>query len=203
MSNKKLSTMQKVEKENKLPPKFNEQTNQTENIFDENEKEYPGQDHIESNLEDQKFLEVEQKEKEEKIIIEKKPREEYLKQKMSEMNLDENIINGVSKGLNLQIKNVEDDIEDNHLLITEVTKDLNKIIKNENEENTLKKNINPSKNNIRALKELKNEQNKLKSNIKKLEENEKLIEKEGFLNLSVVDENLKRDKLKEIKEKKI
>ena len=54
MSNKKLLTIQKVEKENKLPPKFNEQTNQTENIFDENEKEYPGQDHIESNLEDQK-----------------------------------------------------------------------------------------------------------------------------------------------------
>ena len=202
MSTKKSSTIQKVEKENKLPPKFNEQTNQTEEYFDGIEKEYPGQDHIESNLENEKnLIEVEQNEKE-KIILEKKPREEYLKQKMQEMNLDNNIINGVSKGLNLQIKNVEDDIEDNHLLITEVTKDLNKLIKNENEENNLKKNINPSKNNIKALKELKNEQNKLKSNIKKLEENEKLIEKEGFLNLSVVDENLKRDKLKEIKEKK-
>ena len=66
-----------------------------------------------------------------KIIIEKKPREEYLKQKMSEMNLDDNIINGVSKGLNLQIKNVEEDIEDEQLLITEVKKDLNKIIKKE------------------------------------------------------------------------
>ena len=64
MSNKKSSTMQKLEKENKLPPKLNEQINQTEDILEENEKEYPGQDHIES---DQKILEVEQKEKENKI----------------------------------------------------------------------------------------------------------------------------------------
>ena len=194
---------QKLEDENKQPPKFENKSEQTEDNILENEVEYPGQEHNHLNEEENKIIEVEQKDN--NIIIEEiKPREEYLKQKIQEMNLDDDIINGVSKGLNLQIKNIEDDIEDNNLLITEVKKDLSKMIKNDNDDSFIKKNnFNVNNKNYKTLKELKNEQSKLKSNIQKLEENEKLIEKEGFLNLSVVDENLKKDKLKEIKEKKL
>ena len=191
---------QKLEDENKQPPKLEKTIEQTEENILENEIEHPGQEHNHLNEEENKIIQVEQKDDE--LILETKPREEYLKQKMQEMNLDDNIINGVSKGLNLQIKNVEDDIDENNLLITEVKKDLTKMIKNDNEESFIKKN-NINNKSFRALKELKSEQTKLKNNIRKLEENEKLIEKEGFLNLSVVDENLKKDKLKEIKEKKL
>ena len=191
---------QKLEDENKQPPKLEKTIEQTEENILENEIEHPGQEHNHLNEEENKIIQVEQKDDE--LIVETKPREEYLKQKMQEMNLDDNIINGVSKGLNLQIKNVEDDIDENNLLITEVKKDLTKMIKNDNEESFIKKN-NINNKSFRALKELKSEQTKLKNNIRKLEENEKLIEKEGFLNLSIVDENLKRDKLKEIREKKL
>ena len=191
---------QKLEDENKQPPKLEKTIEQTEENILENEIEHPGQEHNHLNEEENKIIQVEQKDDE--LILETKPREEYLKQKMQEMNLDDNIINGVSKGLNLQIKNVEDDIDENNLLITEVKKDLTKMIKNDNEESFIKKN-NINNKSFRALKELKSEQTKLKNNIRKLEENEKLIEKEGFLNLSIVDENLKRDKLKEIREKKL
>ena len=198
LSSSKLQ--QKLEDENKQPPKLEKTIEQTEENILENEIEHPGEEHNHLNEEENKIIQVEQKDNE--LIVETKPREEYLKQKMQEMNLDDNIINGVSKGLNLQIKNVEDDIDENNLLITEVKKDLTKMIKNDNEESFIKKN-NINNKSFRALKELKSEQTKLKNNIRKLEENEKLIEKEGFLNLSIVDENLKRDKLKEIREKKL
>ena len=56
------------------------------------------------------------------------------------------------------------------------------------------------KKNHQILEKLKSQKNKLKNRILKLKESKSLIEKES--NLTVVDENINKDKLKEIESKK-
>ena len=167
-----------------------EEGNQQE---DETNNEYEGEIHVGINTEDDG-----------KIIIQTKPREEYLQKKIEKMNFDDDIINGVTRGIGLSLDNIRNDMDEEKLLITEVTNE-NKIKKyvEENEEKekihkTDEQNL-MSKKNLQKLRNFREEKEKLNHYILKLDEKKKFIEEEGMMNLNEVEKNLKLDQLKKIK----
>ena len=173
-----------------------EEGNQLQQKEEENPElnnEYEGDVHIGVNTEDDG-----------KIIIQTKPREEYLQKKIEEMNFDDEVMNGVSKGLGLYLDNIKNDLDEEKVLITEVTND-NKIKKyvEENEEKekihkTDEQNL-MSKKNLQKLRNFREEKEKLNNYILKLDEKKKFIEDEGMMNLDEVEKNIKIDELKKIK----
>lgn len=217
---KRKQTIKKteVEKEDKKPPVTQEasQNPEYEEVTPEQEKAlYEGQEHIEENSQSQSFQSKEvvtenQLESSRKQIV-TKPRETYLQEKLSKLNCNKNIMSNIKKELNDQIKTMVD--EDN-VLITEVPRDLNKYIKKQSEIKNLKNSFNDfeSKQKYKQLKVLKEEQNILKNNLKQVEQNEKLLQDEGFINLSnsrkgyasdsMLDKVLKEQQIKAVQQKK-
>ena len=181
-------TKQQIEDENKLPPKSEE----NKEII----KEYEGDVHMGVNTDDIN---------DGKIILETKPREEYLQKKIEEMNIDNKIITGVTKGLGISLDFIKNDIDDEKVLITEVTNE-NKIkkyvVQNEEKEKihkTDEQNV-MSKKNLQKLRNFRYEKDKLNNKIIKLETKKKFIEDEGMMNLGEVEQNLKNNELKKIKD---
>jgi len=164
-------------------------------------------DHTLHENQEQNEIKEEEKEEEKNII---KPREDFLKKKINDMKINKNILNGVSNGLNQQLKYIEDDIDDNQILITEVSKNLNNLIKNDNNNNNNKNNyplnLIEKKNHLHIIKELNKNKQSLEKNLLKLEESEKLLNNEMYSSLdkhkNLIDENIKDEKLKNIKKKK-
>ena len=144
-----------------------------------------------------------EEEEEDKNVI--KPREDFLKKKINDMNINKNILNGVSNGLNQQLKYIEDDMDDNQILITEVSKNVNNLIKNDNNNNNKKLNLIEKKNYFHVIKELNKNKQSLEKNLLKLEESEKLLNNEMYSSLdkqkNLIEENIKEEKLKNIKKK--
>ena len=178
-----MKTKTQSEEGNQLQQKEEEDTN----------NEYEGEVHVGINTEDDG-----------KIIIQTKPREEYLQKKIEEMNFNDEVINGVTKGLGLSLDNIKNELDEEKVLITEVTND-NKI-KKYVEENEEREKIHKtdeqslmSKKNLQKLRNFREEKEKLNNYILKLDEKKKFIEEEGMMNLSEVDKNLKMDQLKKIK----
>ena len=181
-------TKQQIEDENKLPPKLEE----NKEII----KEYEGDVHMGVNTDDIN---------DGKIILETKPREEYLQKKIEEMNIDNKIITGVTRGLGISLDFIKNDIDDEKVLITEVTNE-NKIkkyvLQNEEKEKihkTDEQNV-MSKKNLQKLRNFRYEKDKLNNKIIKLETKKKFIEDEGMMNLGEVEQNLKNNELKKIKD---
>ena len=137
-----------------------------------------------------------------------KPREDYLKKKMNEMKINTEIVSGVSKSLGKQIENIEKDMDSNELLITEVKKDLSKLIKNKSEESLfISKDIVEEKQKLHSLKELQNREVLLKNKLNKLEQTENLINNKSSALIdnkdkSLIEDNIKKQQLKDIKMKK-
>jgi hypothetical protein len=137
-----------------------------------------------------------------------KPREDYLKKKMNEMKINTEIVSGVSKSLGKQIENIEKDMDSNELLITEVKKDLSKLIKNKSEESLfVSKDIVEEKQKLHSLKELQNREALLKNKLNKLEQTENLINNKSSALIdnkdkSLIEDNIKKQQLKDIKMKK-
>ena len=138
----------------------------------------------------------------------------YLKDKISKINLSRNALNGINEGIDKQLKNIESDIMEDKILMTEVPKknnigrilsySLQKIPK-------LQLSNFEQKNKYKTLKDLKEEKDELKNKLNKIITNEKLFEKEenykdrvGALpkNLSSVDQNIYDSKKRLIKNKK-
>ena len=221
MSTKK-KTIRKVEvdKENKEIPQDSPKKEENPIIISDQEKNlYEGQEHIEDNSQSQLNQsnpvvtdmenEIENENKNKEIIT--RPRETYLQEKISKLNYNKNVMNNIKKGLNDQIKEM---VNDDNVLITEVPGDLNKYIKKQSD-NKNSKNMNvdfSSKLKYKQLKVLKDEENILKNNLKQVEQNEKLLQDEGFINLSnskkgyapdsKVDKAIKGQQLKEVQLKK-
>ena len=179
-------------------------------IKQQQEEENKSTQKTEENQEIQKEIEAEvhiginTDDNEGKILIETKPREEYLQKKLDEMNIENSVINGVSKGLGLSLDFIKNDIDDDKILITEVTND-NKIKKyvfdNEEKEKNHKtdeQNI-ISKLNLKKLRDCREEKDKLNNKILKLETKKQFIENEGMMNLNEVDKNIKNNEIKKIK----
>ena len=222
MSTTKKKTIRKteVEKENKKPPVLEDLPQPVENQEITTQREralYEGQEHIEdisqdqlnqSNQSNQLVTEIKNENSKKEIIT--KPRETYLKEKISKLNCNKNLMSNIKKELNDQIKTM---VEEDNVLITEVPKDLNKYIKKQNDIKNIKiSNADfSSKQKYKQLKALKDEQNILKTNLKQVEESEKLLQNEGFINLNSnkryegdtkFDKAMHELKLKEIQQKK-
>ena len=138
----------------------------------------------------------------------------YLKDKISKINLSRNALNGINEGIDKQLKNIESDIMEDKILMTEVPKknnigrilsySLQKIPK-------LQLSNFEQKNKYKTLKDLKEEKDELKNKLNKIITNEKLFKKEenykdgvGDLpkSISSVDQNIYDSKKRLIKNKK-
>ena len=111
-------------------------------------------------------------------LRELRPRELYLKQKIITMNFSEKLINGIGKTLDTQVKNIQNELKNNQLLLTAVNKNF-KFHRNKTV-NSNELGISLDKTKIKKLKELKSEQNYVKQNLNKIIENEKVIKAENF-----------------------
>ena len=170
-------------------------------------------DRIDKNDRNDKNDKDKEKDKD-KDTIEVKPRETYLKEKIMKMNYNEKLFLSINKSLDNQVKSIHNDILDNQVLITTISK-------NNNKKPYLPESLSAgditnlrnydSKFKLKTIKELKNEEENIKNNLKQLLENEKLIKDESFTklyslkqsqsNLSL-DKILKIEKLKKIENKK-
>ena len=160
------------------------------------------------------------------VII--KPREFYLKEKINKMKSDYNqdLLTNINKEIFSQVDSIKKELSENNINITEVPKNLNKLLpKSKLKEKdksfsfsstpnlffpALNSSLNTdeynTKQNYKNLRNLKEEQNILKKNLIKICENEKLLENESSLNDSSnylkIDYNVKMQQLKSMKSQK-
>ena len=176
----------------------------------EEHKEFP-ENQIEPNIEEQNN--VKEEEKEEEKIEEKNNSQtkNFLEEKMAQMNINKNVLSKINKSMDKQVKNLEDDILNNKVLMTEIPKNLNKILSR-----SLQKIPNyhfsnfDVKNKFKTLKDLQQEKEQLNMKLQKLIINEQFLENEGHMqmnegsekNFSPVDLNLYESKKKLIQSKK-
>ena len=209
-----------LQSENKRPPKRAPSKKVVkEEITPEQEKQaLQGQLHIDINS-STSDKEIMCPPIEEKIMTEPKqlkvykPRENYLKEKITKLKYDEKLLNNIQKDLGSQIEEIKTQIKDNSILITQVPKDLNKyIIRSASTDNKIVKYSNEDyelKKKHKVIKELKDEEIALKKKLLKIEENEALLNNEGFIALSKsyegitqFDKSIKEQHIKTIKNKK-
>ena len=203
-----------VQKENKKPPKADKNNKKESEITEKTEELYlKGEPHIDvatSNKLPSIDENLKTEPKEEKVF---RPREKYLKEKMSKLNFDEKLINNIQKDLGSQIENLKTEIRNDQVKITDKPKDLNKyIIRSSSTDNNIIKYSNEDyelKKKHKIIKDLKDEQIFLKQKLNKIEENEALLNNEGFMNLNnssdcitPFDKSKKEQHIKDIKKKK-
>ena len=217
MSSKNAQKIEKIVKEeNKQPPKMISNQSQTSDkeeqkeLNSDKEKIYlEGEPHIDtSSLDTNKLKEMKQ--------ITVKPRETYLKEKISKINFDSKLINNIQKDMTTQVSDIKTQINDNKVIINDKTKDLNKIMKSAKiakEKNLVKYSDKEYllRKKHKILKELREEQNNLKLKLNKIESNEALLKSEGFINLNnsyesniitPYDKSIKQQEQKNIKHQK-
>ena len=191
-----------VNKENKKPPELSPKKDENFKEITEEEKALvSGQDHIEE--EKKEISEEKEPTEENKQNIITKPRETYLKEKLSRIETNTNLISNIKNELNGQIKSVADD---DNILITEIPTDINKFIQKRGLTN-LSIDFN-DKIKYKQLKALKKEKETLQNKLKKEEQNEKLLKDEGFLSLksgakeeTMFDKGIKEHELKTVEKK--
>ena len=211
---KKEAKFQKVNLKNKNQSNIleNDQELKNEKEFLEGDKHKNVKDIKESNkdvvntaineqsTEEKKASEnVEEEEKKNKII-EIKPRETYLKDKIDKMQFNNKIISGINKGIDEQLKSVKNDIFSKKVLLKESPKDLDKYI-NKSYESINKIDNSGNKNKYKAIKELKIEKDNLNRKLMQIIENENLLENKNNTGL-VVEQNLKEKIKKDVTNQK-
>ena len=172
-----------------------EEKNENENKEEINDKEQ------ENSQNDEK-----QEENQEQEVIQVKPRESYLKEKIMKLNFNEKLISNINKSLDTEVQKIKEEIIDDQILITAVPKvfDTKKFERKPNPELEQKKIY--EKSNFKILKELKEEQDNLKKNLNKILENEKLIKDESFSKLYSLKQsqsNLSLEKILKIEKLKV
>jgi len=138
----------------------------------------------------------------------------YLKDKISKIKISRNALNGINEGIDKQMKNIESEIMEDKILMTEIPQknNIGRILSYSlHKMPKLQLSNFDQKNRYKALKDLKEEKDELKNKLKKIITNEKLFEKEenhkdgvGSLpkNLSTVDQNIYDSRKRLIKNKK-
>lgn len=162
---------------------------------------------------------------EEEKTIKTNPKNIFLKSKMDKMKVNKNIIKGVNKSIDKQMKRIEIDFKDDQILLTEIPKNINQYIVNRQTSKNLISgsktqsiDINEGKTPLevfelkqeyKAIKELKKEKDSLTKKLNKLLENEKLMNSDAYINLTfankpdlTVTKNLLLKEKKDMAEKK-
>jgi len=203
-------TAAKVKKENKKPPQPKKDLQKEEDRPDEikeiETKMFQGQEHVKEKSQENIEQPKEEVTKKQVII---KPRENYLQEKIAKMNPSKNLITNIQKELGDKIKNV---IKEENVLITEVPKDLKKLIPKDSDRKP--KNLDQiyfNKKKLKEVKKMNDELNVLKKSLTQLEQNKKLLEDEGYFKINksqkghtenVIDSAIKSQQIKDIEEKK-
>ena len=143
-----------------------------------------------------------QEEEKPKRMIEIKPRETYLKDKMHKMNFNNNVLSGINKSIDEQLKSVKKDMISKKVLLKETPKSVEKYI---NKSFELGSNINTDnfdiKNKYKSVKELRVEKDILNRKLAQLIENENLLGNKGGSEF-LVEQNLKEKLKKDVNEQK-
>ena len=174
----------------------NEEINENKNEINDNQNE------------EQENIINKNEEKKEKEVIQFKPRESYLKEKMMKLNYSEKLLNKINKSLDTEVQKIHDEIIDDQILITAVPQNLIKkklISVNSNNANTTEQKNLYEKSNIKILNELKKKEEQIKQNLNKIIENEKLIKDESLnkiYSLKQSQSNLSLDKILKIEKLK-
>ena len=173
----------------------NEEINENKNEINENQNK------------EQENIINKNEEKKEKEVIQFKPRESYLKEKMMKLNYSEKLLNKINKSLDTEVQKIHDEIIDDQILITAVPQNLikKKLISVNNNANTTEQKNLYEKSNIKILNELKKKEEQIKQNLNKIIENEKLIKDESLnkiYSLKQSQSNLSLDKILKIEKLK-
>ena len=129
----------------------------------------------------------------------------FLKEKLSNIDLNIKALNGINKGMEKQIKDIENDILENQILITEPKKKFNF------NQNKSEKIINFEKRaKLKTIKGLTNNRNYLTSKLQKILLNENYLKNEGNIDnlnlsekyISLVDQNIYENKKMILENKK-
>ena len=121
----------------------------------------------------------------------------FLKEKLSNIDLNIKALNGINKGMEKQIKDIENDILENQILITEPKKKLNF---NQNKSEKIISFEKRAK--LKTIKGLTNNRNYLTSKLQKILLNENYLKNEGNIDnlnlsekyISLVDQNIYENK---------
>ena len=230
-NNKKVKIVKQPE--DKKIPKSDQKPKKTE-IIDRTKNKVPAQLHLEENAKDAKTLknkgkktidydiksnndsnnpeitvEVTVKEEKPKVLVEIKPRENYLKDKIEKMNFSNNLLTSINKDLGSQLESVREDLKGDKFDFNEKPKSVNKFI---NKSYDCKYHKTPFeimdlKNRYKSIKELKEERDILNLKLMQIVENEKLMENQEFINVIESNSNVavnkgKQQKIRELKEQK-
>ena len=144
------------------------------------------------------------KEEEKKKMIEIKPRETYLKDKIGKMQFNNNVLSGINKGICQQLSSVKKDIISTKVVLSkDAPKDLEKYINKsfEANSNNNKDEIFNLKNKYKSIKELKKDKDILSRKLIQIVENENLLENKNDAE-HVVEQNVKEKIKKEMLIKK-
>ena len=186
----------------------NENINDNKEKINNNEEIDDNKNEINDNQnEEQENIINKNEEKKEKEVIQFKPRESYLKEKMMKLNYSEKLLNKINKSLDTEVQKIHDEIIDDQILITAVPQNLikKKLISVNNNANTTEQKNLYEKSNIKILNELKKEEEQIKQNLYKIIENEKLIKDESLnkiYSLKQSQSNLSLDKILKIEKLK-
>ena len=130
----------------------------------------------------------------------------YLKSKLKEMNVSENLTKGVVKGIKRTQDEIKDDMTMNKLTISNSILNVSKLMPGVNQNQSkifltcTDKVMN--KKNAKQIKMLKKQKNIIKENINKLEMNKAILEESTPLKENLIDNNIRKQDLKEIENKK-
>ena len=168
------------------------------------EKEYiKGEDHISehdisnnqensSNINAPEIEIISKEDLKNKKIIEIKPRESHLKEKINKMQVDNSLLSGINKGIEGQLKSVKNDIMSQNISVGNTQKYVNKSF-DFSADNIRRDNFDTKKK-YKEIKDLKEEKDNLNRKLMQLVENENLLESKNNSEL-LVEQNL-RDKIK-------
>ena len=131
--------------------------------------------------------------------------ENIYENKKSEINIG--IIDGVETGLNNVMTELQDDIQENKLEIKYTKKNINELTKNNISLNNKNSNNYETLIRIQKINELNQRKKNIEKQINKIDENMKIIKDENIFNrpiklnvpVSIIDQNIKNDQIKENK----
>ena len=159
---------------NDQPKNLNEEQEQTENVQEENTKK----------------------------MIEIKPRETYLKDKIDKMKYNNNLLSGINNGMDELLKSVKKDIFSKKVLLKDAPNNMEKYINKSFDIGSNNKEANYNlKNKYKTIKELKIEKDNLNKKLIQLIENENLIDNKNNSEF-IVEQNLKEKIKKDVNAQK-
>ncbi len=154
-------------------------------------------DHIENNNIEfpNVTLPETKKEQDKKILI----TETYLQNKYDDLNIPKKLKKVVSQGINKTNEKIYDDISQNNINIKSTSDNINLLL-----QNLKNSKIKLPTETIKTLKNLKIKEEEIINSIHKLDNSKKIIidESQNGLKGGIIEENIKKSKLKEIDEKK-